>query len=113
MRPIKQSIFLIINNRGVQRMTKTLPGLARGEHVVKVDIEIKPEAFRDPILTKEIVISDWRRGIDISDVDFKLPYISEQEAEKIRADRLEKTIASLKEQGYTIQKPEGTDESTE
>lgn len=101
---MKQTIYLLVDQYNVKRMTKNVPATGRGEHVLKVEVEIKPDAFRDPLLTKQIVVEDWREGIDISDVDLKNGFITEEEAKTIRESRLQSTIEILKAQGYNIEK---------
>lgn len=103
---MKHTIFLVANERGVQRMTKSLPSLNRGEVPIKVDVTIEPGAFRTPVISKEIYIADWREGIDIDDVEFKQSVITQTEADMIRAARMEKMKEILETQGYTISKPE-------
>lgn len=101
---MKEVIYLVVDNYSVKKMTKKVPTLARGEHVIKTIVEVKQTAFRDPLLTKEIVVEDWREGIDISDVEFKDNFITEAEAKVIRENRLKNTIQILESQGYKIEK---------
>ena len=101
---MKEVIYLTIDSYGVKKMTKNVPNTGRNEHVLKLLVEVKPEAFRDPLVTKEVVVDDWREGIDISDVDFKEQFITEDEAKMIRESRVQKTIDILKAQGYKIEK---------
>lgn len=106
---MKETIFLVASARGVLRMTKNLPSLSRGEVPIKVDVTIESDAFRTPVISKEIYVNDWREGIDINDVEFKESVITPKEAEMIRASRMEKMKEILEAQGYTVAKPE-TDE---
>lgn len=103
---MNQTIYLVADQRGVQRMTKSLPSLGRGEVPIKVDVTIEPGAFRTPVISKEIYINDWREGIDINDVEFKQSVITPKEAEMIRAARMDKMKEILEGQGYTVAKPE-------
>ena len=106
---MREVIYLTIDQSGVKKMTKNIPSTYRGEHVLKLSVEVKPEAFRDPLLSREVIVEDWREGIDISDVEFKDLFITEEEAKVIRENRLQNTIQILKSQGYKIEK-EATDE---
>lgn len=106
---MKEIIYLTIDRYKVKKMTKTVPNTNRNEHILKLTVEVKPEAYRDPLVSKEIVVEDWREGIDISDVDFQNPFITQEEANTIRQMRLDSTIEILKSQGYKIEK-EATNE---
>lgn len=102
-------IYLTVDQHGVKKMTKSLPYLQKGEFPVKIEVEVKPEAFRNPVLTKKVVVEDWREGIDIQDVDFKETFITPKEAEVIKAQRLERMQEILSKQGYTVIRPEQTE----
>ncbi len=88
------------------RMARNLPILNRGEHVLKVEVEVAPEAFRNPVLTKKVIVNDWREGIDIADVDFKETFITEEEAATIRQNRLEKMQEILRNNGFEVTRVE-------
>lgn len=87
-------------------MAKRLPGVARDEIAVRLDIEIASEAFRQPVITKAVQIVDWREGIDLEDVEFRGSFITPEEAETIRQRRLAKMREILEGQGYKIVGPE-------
>jgi hypothetical protein len=87
-------------------MTKNLPATSRGEIPVKLHVTIEEGAFREPVIAKEVVINDWREGIDMADVEFEWLSITEEEAEVIRGRRLEKMKSILESNGYSIQKVE-------
>lgn len=103
---MKDVIYLVVSRNKVERMNKNLPQLYKGEYVVRVNVTVEENAFKEPTLTKDIVISDWRQGIDVSDVEFSEPYITEEEAAIIRERREAQLIAQLKAKGYTITKEE-------
>lgn len=107
---MKEIIYLVVSPWKVERMTKNLPELKRGEIPIKVEIEVQDTAFRTPVIAKKIIVDDWREGIDMADVDFNGNIITEEEAELIRERRLEKMREILQENGYTIEKKEETDE---
>lgn len=107
---MNETIYLRISRRKVEAMTKSLPWLNRGEIPVRLNLEIKDEAFREPVIVKDVVINDWREGIDMADVDFKGTMITEEEAEVIRQRRLEKMQQILEEQGYEVTKPASEEE---
>lgn len=87
-------------------MTKTLPVISRGEIPVKLELTVEESAFREPVITKEVVISDWRDGIDLADVEFRSHFITPDEAEQIKRSRLEKMQEILRANGYAVQKDE-------
>lgn len=103
---MKETIYLTISRSKVERMTKNLPSLYKGEIPVKLIIEVEDKAFREPVIEKHVIINDWTEGIDIADVEFKESVITEEEASIIRERRLEKMRNILEEQGYQIIKPE-------
>lgn len=102
---MKQISFLYADSWGVNRMSKNLGLVKKGEIPIKVEVEIEESAFREPIVEKKILVSDWRQGVDIADVDFKETFITEEEAAKIRQMRFEKMSEILKGQGYEIVAP--------
>lgn len=101
---MKDTIYLVVNRNKVDRMNKSLPTLYKGEYVVKVDVTVDPDAFNEPMISKEIHIENWRQGIDVSDVEFSEPYITEEEAALIRERREQQLIEALRAKGYTIEK---------
>jgi hypothetical protein len=103
---MKEIIYLVVSPYKVERMTKNLPSLHRGEIPVKLTVNVDAKAFREPVISKEVYIEDWREGIDIADVEFKSNIITEEEAEQIRQRRLEKMRDILQEQGYMVTEPE-------
>ncbi len=104
---MKDVIYLVVNRNKVDRMTKTLPNLYKGEYVVRVAVTVDDDAFNEPtISSKEIHVENWRQGIDVSDVDFIEPYITEEEATIIRERREAQLIEALKLKGYKIEKVE-------
>lgn len=105
-----ETIYLVVDHNGVQRMTKRIPALYKGEIPVKLTVEVDPGAFKTPVLEKYIVIENWRQGTDIADVEFKENIITEEEAEIIRTRRLDKMQEILEEQGYVVSKAEESDE---
>lgn len=103
---MKDVIYLVVDRYGVKRMTKKMPSLYTGEFPLKVEVTVEQNAFQNPTVTKQVVVEDWREGIDVSDVDFKETFITEKEAEIIRAQRLERMKEILETQGYEITKKE-------
>lgn len=103
---MKQTIFLVADRYGVKRMTKSLPGMSRGEIPIKLEIEVAETAFREPVITKKVVIEDWREGIDFGDVELKESTISESEAQIIRDARMKALTEALEAKGYKITPPE-------
>src|SRR4051794_39286514 len=101
------TIYLIVDGRGVQRMTKSLPSLYKGEIPIKLNLTVEPTAFREPVIEKTVVVEDWREGIDIADVNFKETTITETEAQLIQEQRLQRMAEVLAAQGYVITKPAG------
>lgn len=101
---MKDVIYLVVNRNKVERMNKSLPNLYKGEYVVRVEVTVDEDAFNEPTLTKQVHVENWRQGIDVSDVEFSEPYITEEEAAIIRERREALLIESLKAKGYKIEK---------
>lgn len=109
---MRETVYLVISRQRVERMTKNVPELKRGEIFVKVLVEADASAFRPPTIEQSIVISDWRQGLDVPDVDLTEMTITEAEAEQIRKQRLAAVIASLEDLGYKIDPPAPGPEET-
>lgn len=101
-----ETIYLYADKWGINRMTKNLGQVKRGEIPIKLELEVSEQAFREPVIEKKVVIEDWRQGVDIADVDFKETFITEEEAEQIRKMRLDKMSDILKSQGFNVTKVE-------
>lgn len=104
---MKDTVYLIINPKKVDRMVKTsnaANSLYKNEIAVKLNVKVPDTNWNPPFLEKEIEINRWDEGIDIQDVDFKGQYVTDEEAEKIREHRLQKMKAVLESQGYTVNK---------
>lgn len=107
---MRQTIFLYATEHGIEnRVTKELGRVGRGQIPIKLTLDIEETAFREPVIEKHVTIEDWRQGVDIADVDFKETFITEEEAAAIRQMRFEKMSEILKKQGYTVAKPEETE----
>jgi hypothetical protein len=102
---MKDVIYLRCDQAGVRGMTKGMPALHRGEIPVKLVIEIKAAAFREPVVEQKITIEDWRGGVDLADIDLREAVITQAEADVIRASRLDRMKAVLAGHGYTIVDP--------
>jgi len=50
---MKEIIYLVVDQRGVQNMRKALPEVRRGEIPVKLTINVPPEAFSPPTLARD------------------------------------------------------------
>jgi hypothetical protein len=103
---MKETIYLIVNQNGIQTMRKTLPNVRRGEIPVKLNITIPKEAFAPPTLVQDVVVNDWRQGIELQDVEFRESVITPEEAQIIRERRVEKMKEVLEGQGYTVVAPD-------
>ena len=103
---MKETIYLVVSRRKVERMTKTLPNVYRGEVVAKLNVNVTDKAFDPPTLDQDVVIDDWRKGIDLEDVEFNQNVITKEEADMIRERRLARMQEILEGQGYEITKPD-------
>lgn len=104
---MKDVIYLVANKNRIDRLMRSVPeNLRKGEHAMRVEVTVDDQAFRSPLLTKQIHVEDWREGIDVSDVEFSEPYITEAEAKIIRDRREAQLIETLKAKGYNISKVE-------
>lgn len=101
---MREVIYLRVSRNKVEGMTKNLPYINRGEIPVKLTIEVKQDAFKEPVIEKEVVIEDWQDGTDLADIEFKGNVITKEEAEKIKQMRLDRMAQVLQEQGYEVTK---------
>lgn len=99
---MQETIFLVISRQRVERMTKSLPSLKRGEIPVKIVVRVAATAFREPVIEREVEIVDWRDGIEVGDLDLKESFITEAEAAMIRKQRLEKMRELMEANGYEV-----------
>jgi hypothetical protein len=106
---VKEVIYLAVSRQRVERMTKNMPDLRRGEIPVKLVVEVEPGAFREPVIERHVQVTDWREGIDIADVELRESVITEAEAQLIRERRLEQMRRILEAQGYTVSEPQEGD----
>ena len=107
---MKDTIYLIVDKRGVQSMRKSFTGTRRGEVCVKLNVEVDVKAFEPPVLEQHVYVADWRDNVDIEDVQFNQNVITEDEAKLVREKRIEKMATILETQGFTITRPEKTEE---
>lgn len=101
---MREVIYLRVSKRKVEGMTKSLPNLYRGEIPVKLTVEVKDAAFREPVIERTVVVDDWSEGIDIEDVQFEKSIITEEEAQIVKQRRLEKMAQILGSHGYKVEK---------
>lgn len=101
---MNETIYLRVDRNGVKGMTKTMPRLLKNEYPVKLNIEVKPEAFREPLMETDITITDWRQGMAFPDIDLKNLTITKEEAQQIVAQREAQLIEDLRAKGYSITK---------
>jgi len=99
---MRETIYLRVSRKKVEGMTKSLPSLYRGEIPIKLTLEVKDAAFREPTIEREVVVEDWANGIELSDVAFEKNVITEKEAEQIRQDRLIQMKQVLESNGYVV-----------
>jgi len=99
---MKDTIYLTVDKTGVKTMRKGYTGTRRGEVCVKLNIEIPDNAFEPPILEQNVIVCDWRKGIDLEDVEFNQGIITEEEAAIVREKRLEKMRMILESQGFEV-----------
>ncbi len=101
---MKETIFLIVSRNKVEDMRKNLPRLTRGQIPIKLNIEVKPNAFTEPTIERDIVVEDWNHDIDLQDVLFEKSTITQKEAELIKANRLNRMQEILQQHGYEVTK---------
>jgi hypothetical protein len=99
---MRETIFLRVSRAKVEGMTKSMPGLHRGEIPVKLVIDVEASAFREPVIERHVTITDWREGVDIGDLELKEGVITEAEAQFIRENRLEEMRKILEEHGFRV-----------
>jgi putative transposon-encoded protein len=103
---MKDVIYLTVAKNGVQSMKKSYLGCKKGEIIVKLNLEVKEEAFTPPTIEQYVVVNDWDKGVDIEDVKFEDQWITEEEAEMVREKRILKMKEILESQGYSVEQIE-------
>jgi hypothetical protein len=98
----RDTIYLVISPRKVERMTKTVPEMRHGEIVVKLVVEVPPGRFRTPTVERRIVIEDWADGTELGDLELRRDFITEAEAKLIVERRLAQMAEILRERGYSV-----------
>lgn len=104
---MKDTCFLILTRSGISDMKKTprsIENLRKGEIPVKLKVTMDDSHFGPPYIEKEIMVEPWDKGIEIKDVHFETDFVTEEEAEMIRKQRIENARAMLEKQGYKVSK---------
>lgn len=101
---MKETIFLIVSRNKVEDMRKNLPRLSRGQIPIKLNVEVKADAFVEPTIERDIVIDNWNHDIDVSDVLFEKSTITQKEADIIKENRLQRMQEILQQHGYEVKK---------
>jgi hypothetical protein len=110
---VKEAIYLKVSRTRVEGMYKSLPAVGRYEIPVKVVVEVKDNAFREPTIERHVTVTDWRDGIELADVELREGIITEAEAEVIKKRRLAQMRAVLEERGYSVTEPPADDENAD
>jgi hypothetical protein len=100
---MKQTIYLAVTRQGVDRMTKRMPDLQRGEIPIKLMLEVDPAAFVAQDGQENLPVP-WD-DFDVRPLDIRDGIITEQEAAMIVQQRLADMSAVLEARGYTITPP--------
>ena len=103
---MREVIYLVMNRRGVVKMTKSLVPVRSDEIVVKMTVTVPEGAFRPPVVEQSVIVEDWRDGADLEDVQFKRDIITAEEAGLIRERRVARMREILEQQGYKILSPD-------
>lgn len=103
---MKDTIYLTCSNKKVEKMTKSMPSISRGEIVAKLHVTIDDNNFTAPTIEKHIEIVAWHDGTPIGDVDFHEATITEEEADIIRQKRKEDMANHLRALGYEVKEPQ-------
>jgi hypothetical protein len=106
---MRDSIFLVCDQGGIRRMTKSAPSLKPGEIPVKLDVTVDRDAFITPVIEQKIHITDWRPSRTALTAAVKEGTITRADADVIVADLLSGMIDALERAGYTVTAPSGGD----
>ena len=104
---MKETIFLIVSRNKVEDMRKNLPRLSKGQIPIKLNVEVKPNAFTEPTIERDVIVEDWNHEIDVHDVLFEKSTITQKEADIIKENRLKRMQEILQEHGYEVTKANG------
>lgn len=104
---MRDVVFLVCDQGGVRRMTKSAPGLKRGEIPVKLSVTVDQDAFFTPVIEQSVHITDWRPSRTALIAAVAEGTITRSEADLIAADLLDGMIGTLERAGYTVTAPAG------
>lgn len=107
---MKDTVFLVITPRKVDRMAKTVPGTRADEIVVKLTVEVPPGRFRTPTVERHIIVEDWTDGTELGDLELRQDFITAEEAKLIVERRLARMAEVLREHGYLVSQDLGAGE---
>lgn len=99
---MRDTVFLVITPRKVDRMAKTVPAIRSDEIVVKLTVEVPPGRFRTPTVERHVIIEDWTDGTELGDLELRQDFITEAEAKLIVERRLGRMAEVLREHGYLV-----------
>lgn len=78
---MKDTIYLVVKSRGVDRMLKTrLPSLRGGELAIKLTVTVDDANFRSPLATASLDVPDSFVIEPDIEVDLEQPETEEEEA---------------------------------
>jgi hypothetical protein len=99
---MRDTVFLVISPRKVDRMAKTVPATRADEIVVKLVVEVPPGRFRTPTVERRIIVEDWTDGTELGDLELRQDFITAEEAKLIVERRLGRMAEVLREHGYSV-----------
>lgn len=99
---MRDTVYLVITPRKVDRMAKSVPSTRADEIVVKLIVEVPPGRFRSPTVERHVIIEDWTDGTELADLELRQDFITAEEAKLIVERRLAQMAQVLREHGYTV-----------
>lgn len=78
---MKDSVYLVMNSKGVRHMYKTRPRLKSGEYAVKVKVSVPDEFFNRAIPEATLEIPDGYMIEPPVDMEVEEPPVPEEEEE--------------------------------
>ena len=104
---MRDVVFLVCDQGGVRRMTKSAPSLKSGEIPVKLEVTVDRDAFVTPVIEQQIHITDWRPSRTALTAAVTEGTITQAEADLIAADLLLWMTDALERAGFTVTPPAG------
>lgn len=106
------TLWLLIKGDKINRWRKTKPDskdLKAGEVPAKLNISWDASELDTPTVERDVDISETLGNLKLSDLEVGSPTLTEEEVEMVRDKRRKEMAERLRDEGFTVEPPEGED----